>query len=390
MISPNTLILAQKVSELISENSSIEVNRSCRPKNDSLVSIADQIVILLDHLIPLAAQLRLINSLDKNFRISNTTYLSFLKENLMDTYVSHKKNRLFAKKAIKIKEFLALYPQDYSAQFHSLKLSGRYEVTLKDYVFFIENYYSKESETFFAAKEIKHYPTTIKVMVQNPEDNGETFVQQIIEEPADTFADVVSDVSKSRKHINVVPEIKKKEKISSGNISKMGNFTVYKTLEDRKVLQNAEGYYKIGLMPNCTQEHVPELWEIVTDRNDFPEEINSIDFRLGKYNHRTQGFDEDYVFFIDIEFVQFADPNTYGLVDGLLFVCGTAYQRGAKGYMLYRYYKGKIYFIENLVLPKTSATLLRTNNTWYDDNISAEFSVFFRERLEEKIRRKTN
>ena len=99
---------------------------------------------------------------------------------------------------------------------------------------------------------------------------------------------------------------------------------------------------------------------------------------------RSQHFNEDFIYFSDRDFIQYADPQSYGLVDNLLFVCGTAYEDQYDDYLLYRYYQGKIYFIENLKFPNGSITIRRTVNSWFPDNTDGDFFNFTKDYLFKK------
>lgn len=104
----------------------------------------------------------------------------------------------------------------------------------------------------------------------------------------------------------------------------------------------------MGVLPGAVVGEPKELFEIITNRDEFPEEIMTSKFLLGDYNGETLMMNEPFVYLRDIDLIHYADPNTYGLMNGLLFVCGTQYGSN-KGYGLYRYYEGRIYFIETLV-----------------------------------------
>ena len=383
------------------------------PKNYVLVHIADYIKLLLEHLYPLSEQMHLINNIDKNFSISDTTYYKFLKEHLFDAHSVHKKNMVFFAKKIEIAQLFERFPNQYKAQFEHLNLGINENVSYEDYIYFIKRYYSMEAEVFYSKRELKLHSTSIKGVVPNPEDDGETYLNVIFEEPADSLIDIIREIlEKSKKSVDDIStdankqELQKQElqrqelqeqerqrkelqeqealKISSGNFSKVGKFIVYKNYDDRNILKNEAGYYKIGLMPNSTVECLPQLWEIIEKFEQFPKEIYNIEFIFGKYNYETQAFDEDYIFFPDTAYMHYADPDTYGLVDGLLFVCDTTYQKGIKKYMLYRYYNGKIYAINDLDLTEPSDVLSRTTHLWCKNNISGDLSRFCQTRLEWK------
>jgi hypothetical protein len=339
------------------------------PKNYVLIHISEYIQLMLEQLYPLSEQMDWINSMDKDFSISDTTYYKFLKEHLARPHSIHKKNMAFFAKKLEILQLIEKFPNQNEVQFKHLEPD--INASLEDYKHFINRYYSPEFKTFLSKKDIK-----LELKIDN---SDKTYLNVTIEEPAGNIASVVNDI---KKEVAVAkPEdLKSAEKISSGNYSKVGQWKVYEKNEDRYVLKDKYNGYCIDLMPNSTVEELPKLWEIVTDRNEFPEEIRGdLSFLYGKYNRKTQGFDEDYIYFNDIDFIQYANPDTYGLVDRLLFIAHTAYTKGKLGYLLYRYYKGKIYFIENLVLPSPSATLTRAVNHWYENNITGDFSDFMKE-----------
>ncbi len=136
------------------KRTSLERGARKRPKIDFLNSISETVILLLDNLFSVSDQVFLINSIDKRFCVSDTTYSKFLSENLTNEYARFRKNRIFASKVRKIKDAIALYPVSPKIQFSAI-FGDEESVSFEDYEFFIENYYLKSEKEFLESDPVK-------------------------------------------------------------------------------------------------------------------------------------------------------------------------------------------------------------------------------------------
>ena len=324
--------------------------------------------MLLDSLYNFTEQLYLINTIKKKTKVSEPTYSKFLQKFLPDEHILHKKNRFFASKLPGIKELVAAYPNQPETQFKHLPINTKLPTTLDDYKFFLDKYYFNDTERVLERKPLNRFDINEKVLnFESPEK------YKIVTTKADTIYDIISAPVKSVSPGNT-PKVAKAKK--------NGKFLVYATKEAKAALFNAEGFLKIKLVKGASLQRKPELFKIVDDRDKFPSEILNSKFLYADFDTKDQKFNEDFIYFTDSDFIQYADPESYGLMDNLLFVCGTVYENNMAGYLLYRYYQGKIYFIENLKFPNGSITIRRTFGNWLPDNTDGDFYNFTKKYLD--------
>ena len=82
----------------------LEIGAKKQPKMEFLQSITDVIELLFDNLYSVNEQLYLINTIDKNFSLTDTSYFKFLNTYFKDEYTVLKKNRLLVSKIKIIKD----------------------------------------------------------------------------------------------------------------------------------------------------------------------------------------------------------------------------------------------------------------------------------------------
>ncbi len=133
----------------------LEIGAKKQPKMEFLQSITDVIRLLFDNLYSVSEQLYLINTIDKNFSLTDTTYFKFLNTYFKDEYTVLKKNRLLVSKIKIIKEAQEAFPNNPRKQFDLLDdFSTKHEISFEDYTNFLDYYYLKNSESFFVKKAI--------------------------------------------------------------------------------------------------------------------------------------------------------------------------------------------------------------------------------------------
>ncbi len=84
----NSQHFIKKLSSILSsgKRNPLEIGAKKRPKMEFLKSITDVIELLFDNLYTVSEQLYLINTIDKNFFLTDTTYFKFLNTYLKDEY----------------------------------------------------------------------------------------------------------------------------------------------------------------------------------------------------------------------------------------------------------------------------------------------------------------
>lgn len=378
------------------KRNSLERGARKRPKSDFLKVISEVIVLLMDNLYSISDQLHLINSIDKKFDVTNTTYSLFLKEYLKKDFEVFKKNRLFAANTHRIKEAVKTYPTSSKLQF-SLAFGESRDVSLDDYIYFMNTYYLKFEGEFFEAYPIKRVAKTKRSPVLS--SDGKTYTPGfVVVEPADTLNDVAPKLQTIKgKEVSLVEKLKNsdarsadnqvasifpkkhdKESVSLGNSNDV--IKIYKTHKERDELKDKHGDFKIGLIENSDINKSQQIFRVILNKEEIPKEARVGNFLFADYNDSKMTLNEPYIFLKDIDLVHYADPNTYGLMNGLLFVCDTIY-KGRTGYDLYRYYEGNIYFIETLKFPMGNVSFQRDVTQWYNDNVSGDFFEFAKDFL---------
>lgn len=383
------------------KRTSLERGARKRPKIDFLNSISETVILLLDNLFSVSDQVFLINSIDKRFCVSDTTYSKFLSENLTNEYARFRKNRIFASNVHKIKDAIALYPVSPKIQFSAI-FGDEESVSFEDYEFFIENYYLKSAKEFLESTPVKKLSSKKKELVFD----GEVLRPTEVISPASTFVDVIQSTEnkdtplkknrngaiKAQKENKVKTPIEKSispegslnkvldSSVSSRNSESENNFSVYLNNKERDKLRDKDGHLRITLKSGADVNELRTLFDIVKEKDKFPQEIMNSKFLYADYNSSSLLLNEEFVYLRDIDLIHFADPESYGLTNGLLFVCGTEYS-GGTGYMLYRYHEGKVYFIENLKFPRGNTTFLGSIRSWDNNNIDGDFAEFIQDYL---------
>lgn len=125
-----------------------------KPKEELLICISDSLILLLNHLYPISEQLILLNkTLPKNCSVSEKTYLKYLKTYLKSDYTKYKKNIFFANNMQEMIRVILAF-KTYEEQFENFKFkkfrSGNTEfnLSLKDYIYFFEEYFEKEKDIY--------------------------------------------------------------------------------------------------------------------------------------------------------------------------------------------------------------------------------------------------
>lgn len=389
-----------KARKLIAQDARNPLERGARkrPSMNFLNSISEIIIDLLDNLFTVSDQVYLINTINKKSSVSDTTYFKFLNENLKEEYDLYRKNRIFVLKIHKIKEALLLYPASAKIQFSAV-FGSNVKVSFDDYQAFMKKYYHEQQGEFFKAHKVRTLDVQERGLVRHGKYTRPGYVTVLKRE---TFAHIAPKLKShgSASGNNTVakpvvgqktvaqpktsPEIKKakveiskkkNDAVSSGNTRDKNGFRVYSSHSGRDVLRDKEGDFRIRLVAGADAHNPKPLFNIIENRKEFPEEIINAKFLLADYNNQSLALNEPFIHLRDIDLIHYADPDTYGLIDGLLYVCETNYGK-RHGYDFYRYYKGDIYFIENVYFEKGNVTFMRNGTNWSYKNISGDLAEY--------------
>ena len=92
---------------------------------------------------------------------------------------------------------------------------------------------------------------------------------------------------------------------------------------------------------------------------------------FAKFNSTSFEFSEPFIYLPDRRLINAINPNSYGLIDGLLFVCDTIRdEEYTAGYLFIRYYKNKLYFIQHFQDLTKSTELYIEFNRFTNNNFA--------------------
>ncbi len=359
--------------DVISDDRLISEKSRHSPKTELLISIKDSVILLMANLYSTHEQLYLINkALSKQMSISLETYKKFL-ESYLDEYLeNHKKHRYLAARYLKIKKEVSKNIS-YEDQFKNLELTGninatiKLDISLEDYKYFVKNYIETKKE--IKNKVIaEHYIRVPTGKIEGPKIK----VKKV-------KGDTLESVLITCKDNNTISPIEKKEitkktpenKVIKQEIKKE-EILIFKSHEEREKLKNNYGYLQLDALPGITVNSIPHNFELVLDKKQFPKEIvEDVDFMFAKFNSTSFEFSEPFIYLPDRRLINAINPNSYGLIDGLLFVCDTIRdEEYTTGYLFIRYYKNKLYFIQHFQDLTKSTELYIEFNRFTNNNFA--------------------
>ncbi len=359
--------------DVISDDRLISEKSRHSPKTELLISIKDSVILLMANLYSTHEQLYLINkALSKQMSISLETYKKFL-ESYLDEYLeNHKKHRYLAARYLKIKKEVSKNIS-YEDQFKNLELTGninatiKLDISLEDYKYFVKNYIETKKE--IKNKVIaEHYIRVPTGKIEGPKIK----VKKV-------KGDTLESVLITCKDNNTISPIEKKEitkktpenKVIKQEIKKE-EILIFKSHEEREKLKNNYGYLQLDALPGITVNSIPNNFELVLDKKQFPKEIvEDVDFMFAKFNSTSFEFSEPFIYLPDRRLINAINPNSYGLIDGLLFVCDTIRdEEYTTGYLFIRYYKNKLYFIQHFQDLTKSTELYIEFNRFTNNNFA--------------------
>lgn len=312
-----------------------------RPKQDFLLTIPNIIQSLLGMLYSTSDQTSIIcnSAKKKKYQFGRDTYIKFLKNHMSDDYLRFKKNRYFTKKLSLIMQIIEQYKNS-TKEFEELNFTGKenktssLKLTLEDYQYFKKVYIDTEYIQFVANRTIQ---SATYVDKQPNLGVGKRYTETLIE------ADTVETILKKEKLINkeieaVTEDISVCENEKSKTIPTLINI-------DFSLPESEQKKY----IYTWLEKNKNNLIEIVEDQNEtrkiysaFKERIDRQMFMQAQINDQDQ-FEEKYVFFYDLDMLRCADLKSFGIEDKTLIVIK---EKNSVQYRYYRYYKGKIYFLE--------------------------------------------
>lgn len=384
--------IIENISKTISEDTRFFFERGGRkkPKVEALKYMIPSIIQLMTLLYSIKEQLFLINKINKKFGVSDVTYYKFLQDYLPNEYLLFKKNSYFVNKISSIKNLLETTNLTYEKQFNLLAFSGKLngnttlDLSLEDYMFFIENYYNEDMNKFYEKLKyvdkthIKsklnpdflnykpemgtiscHIDTEIKETTLDDILGSKVLLEQIQSKPLkEEKIELIVEKApiktskKPRENVKDSKLVVIEDDSSKGyKIVKKGDleFKLYNSYEDRKVLVNDRGFYPSDVFEDAKIEDYVELFPIVNDTNDFPDELrNKHEFIWIKTVFKTGAIDEPFIAVFDYRYFSYLNPSTYGLCNGLLIAMGSYGGSEFSGYNCYRYYDGVLYYIDNI------------------------------------------
>lgn len=411
MLNINTVVLdeiAKNISQQINNDTRFFFERAGkkRPKIDSLKYLIPSIIELMILLFPFREQLKILNRTNKKFAVSDTTYYSFLQEFLPNEYMRFKKNTYFSGRISKIKEVLNM-GLSYEQQFKFLDFSGKLngdtvlDLKVEDYSYFIENYYNKDMNEFY--KKIDYHSRTHIKSELNPDFFKKNPIEGVIESHIDTlvkettledalnskvlleainipkkvqedvFKNVKEEIQEVSKSVEVEkPQIVEYETCEGYKIIEKGDFKykLYNTLEDRKVLANERGLYQLDIYDDVELGVEKKRFDIVRDFEDLPKELaRDKNFIYADIDLYKKTVNEDFVYLFDVRLFHYLNPDSYGLVNGLLFVVDGAYEyESFSGQKCYRFFNGTLYYIEKMTVGSGFNGLLQDQLVNYGNN----------------------
>lgn len=332
-------------------------------KMSLLFGVKDVIIIMLNKLYSISDQITILSNTSSKFSITPDTYRLFLRYELPEEYRKFKINQIFLRK---ISAILRLKNSGYSfdKQFLELLPDGlevdKKPVIVEDYHFFIENYVDIPLER----KKVHIKSNKIEYKLQRNPDTRimeavaiaappPTVIDDILDE------DVATDTAPEQTHEKEVQVAKNKsKKVDTENLN-----DIYDNLYEQE-----EG--KLNILPDISVDNIPKRYEILTNRFTHPSEVNL----FAETDNIT--FNEEFVYIFNRELIHAVNLNEF-CRDNILVVVGTSYDEEYRsGYLLYRWYKGKLYFIEHYELFDFGASFERQTRMWMDEHYSSALANF--------------
>lgn len=351
----------------------LEIGSRKQPKMEFLKTITDVIELLFDNLYSVSEQLYLINTVDKNFSLTNTTYFKFLNTYLKDEYIVLKKNRLLASKIRLISDGYDVFPNNPIKQFERLDdFFTKHEINFLDYTNFLETYYIKDTKSFFTKKKIDKCGERKSVYMPFKEHSLKR--KTIIIKAPDTIDNILDSlikVEKPQKHIKKVA-VEKSVSLRNSTIAiKKDTYAPDFTRVAEEEIDDNEK--KFHLVSGADINVLPNTIKIIEDVSMFPTEVKGTPFMFSDLSYKSNKINEEYLYLKDIRYMQWLDIKRLKLKDGLLIIEG---KRSTQVFLSYRYYKNNLYLIEEAQWNPDEHRIKDDLNSTFDKDSSFEVLEF--------------
>ncbi len=337
-----------------------------------LKSIIDVIELLFDNLYSVREQLYLINTIDKNFSLTDTTYFKFLNTYLKDEYIVLKKNRLLVSKIKIIKEAHDMFPNNPRKQFDLLDdFSTKHEISFEDYTNFLDCYYLKNSESFFVKKTIDRYGESESIYV--PYKGHSLKRKTIITKEPDTIYNILDSLIKIEKPHKYIKKVAAVQSISLRNSASTKKDTYVQNFTNIFENEIADSKKRFHLVSGVDVNVLPDNIKIIRDISMFPREVLGTSFMFSDLCYKSNTINEEYLYLKDIRYMQWLDIKRLKLKDGLLVIEG---RRSTQVFLSYRYYKNDLYLIEESQWNPDEHRIKDDLNRAFDKDSSVEVLAF--------------
>lgn len=370
----NSQHFIKKLSSILSseKRNPLEIGAKKRPKMEFLKSITDVIELLFDNLYSVSEQLYLINTIDKNFSLTDTTYFKFLNTYLKDEYIVLKKNRLLVSKIKIIKDAHDAFPNSPRKQFDLLDdFSTKHEISFEDYTNFLDCYYLKNSESFFVKKTIDRYGESESIYV--PYKGHSLKRKTIITKEPDTIYNILDSLIKIEKPQKYIKKVAAVQSISLRNSASTKKDTYVPNFTNIFENEVADSEKRFHLVSGVDVNVLPDNIKIIRDISMFPREVLGTSFMFSDLCYQSNTIHEEYLYLKDIRYMQWLDIKRLKLKDGLLVIEG---RRSTQVFLSYRYYKNDLYLIEESQWNPDEHRIKDDLNRAFDKDSSVEVLAF--------------
>lgn len=336
----------RKLELFIEENNGLAYHINAGPKEKVFLELLPYIRKFLAGIFPTRIHLEAIKNTFDGFDVTDDTYRLFLRKHLPVEYRRFLINKAFLRKYNRILEVIEAYKtrqEQYNALgFFVLKGHKPLEVTLDDFNYFLDNYIVKIEE--LVDRQLTEQVEYERKVIEAP---GGVIIKEPAQVEPKTIENTIGNLEENR-----VPE-------------KSADIALNSDIAASILGERVPG--KINLLPGVTADHIPERFEIIDNKSKFPDEVKRW------FDTDNVTFTEDIVVFWDRRLIHAAD---YDFKDNELIVCETAYDDNNQGYFLYRYYKGKLYFLENFVPHGINVSFMRQVKSTHGRKSTKDFMDF--------------
>ncbi len=118
---------------------------------------------------------------------------------------------------------------------------------------------------------------------------------------------------------------------------------------------------------------LPDNIKIIRDVSMFPREVLGTSFMFSDLCYKSNTINEEYLYLKDIRYMQWLDIKRLKLKEGLLIIEG---KRSTQVFLSYRYYKNKLYLIEEAQWNPDKHRIKDDLNSAFNKDSSVEVLAF--------------